>query len=54
MILSLQVFIIMLKEMEEFPGGLVAKDLALSLLWLGSLVHIQSLAWECLCARGCI
>ena len=30
---------------EEFPGGLVVKDLALSLLWLGSLLWLVFQPW---------
>ena len=31
--------------MDEFLGGLVVKDLALSLLWLGSLLWCQFDSW---------
>ena len=31
-------YICIIKKIEAFPGGLAFKDLALSLLWLGSLL----------------
>ena len=43
-----------MNQQQEFPGGLILKGLALSLLWLGSLLGhcCGSLAWERMHATG--